>query len=81
MPRVDELPKSEDEVWEDAQTMRTNPVRIPICETHGKDNWTKHVGYKNEGKGVITCTKCPWGTKIPGYMRVVGEKILDLREL
>lgn len=79
--KLADLPPSEDEVWEGGQIERHKPVEIPICGTHNKDNWTKHIGYIDNLDGTISCKYCPWGARLPGYMRVYQERIVDLRHL
>lgn len=56
-----------------------HPLRLEICTTHTKDNWFKHIGYIDNKDHTITCHICGWGTKLPGYMRVLDGKIVDLR--
>lgn len=80
MSQLNELPESKDEYWQGAEKHETKPVPITICKTHTSENWRNHEGYKQEGN-VILCMKCPWGTPLPGYMRVLFGKIVDLRAL
>ena len=49
-----------------------------ICSTHGKENWTD-TEYVDNKDGTISCPKCNWGTRLPGYMRLIEGKIVDLR--
>lgn len=77
--KLNNLPKSDDEFWEDAEKYVGNPVKIQICDTHGK-NWKDHVGYKDNYDGTISCKFCPWGCRLPGYMRVYEGKVFDLRD-
>lgn len=53
---------------------------IPICETHSKDKWMSHEGYNHNPDGTITCQFCGWGTPLPGYMRLINGKVVDLRD-
>lgn len=76
---VPTLPPNNDEYWEGAKTHIARPVRVDICSTHAKDNWISHVGYLDNHDGTIRCKFCPWGSKIPGYMRVINERVVDLR--
>lgn len=78
--KLSPLPPSNDEYWE-GEKYQHNPTPIAICATHGRDNWLEHKGYKTNNDGSISCMHCPWGTIIPGYMRVKEEKIVDLRNL
>lgn len=73
------LPKSDDNFWDDAEKYVSTPIVLPICKTHGKD-WMKHEGYKDNGDGTASCTKCNWGFRIPGYMRILDGKVVDLRK-
>lgn len=76
---VPNLPPTSDDYWEGAKTFKTLPVSINICSTHDKKNWIEHVGYINNHDGTIRCKYCPWGSKLPGYYRVIDERIVDLR--
>lgn len=51
--------------------------RIKICDVHKKDTWQN--GTYEWDNGAIVCPNCGWGTRIPGYMRLVNGKIVDLR--
>ena len=79
--RIPDLPGSDDEYWEDANKSHYQPKQVKMCSDHGKKVWDKHDGYINNGDGTISCTDCPWGTKIPGYYRVLDGKIIDLRRV
>lgn len=74
---MQDLPNSTDEYWE-GEKYSFKPVSIAICSTHTKENWTTHEGYKFEN-GIVTCTKCPWGSPVAGYYKVLEGKICDLR--
>lgn len=79
---LDDLPASnDDEFWLDGERHHATPIKLPICETHGSDNWASHRGYIDNKDGTISCKFCPWGTRIPGWYRVVDEHIVDLRDL
>lgn len=56
-------------------------VVIPICETHTKDNWFTHNSYTDNKDGTVSCQTCPWGCRLPGYMRCYEGKIVDLRSV
>lgn len=73
------LPKSDDEYWDGAEKVPYRPSRIEICGTHTKENWTDHVGYKDNHDGTASCLFCGWGFMIPGYMRIHKGKVYDLR--
>ena len=82
MPKkLEQLPKSEDKYWgEESEKYICTPKVIPTCKTHGKRNWTNHVGYLDNHDGTASCKFCPWGFRIPGYMRIYNEKVFDLRD-
>ena len=71
------LPKEEF----DGESETATNVRIAICSSHTKDNWTKHEGYIDNKDGTIGCKWCPWGTFLSGRYRVHEEKIVDLKYL
>lgn len=79
--KLQNLPQSNDEYWEDAEKYSGMPVKVGLCGTHDKDNWMRHVGYKDNKDGTASCVKCPWGFTIPGYMRVHEGKVFDLRSV
>jgi len=78
--KIAELPNSKDDFWEGAETSLNTPKRIGLCDSHFK-KWHKHNGYKDNLDGTISCKFCPWGAILPGYMRVLDGKIVDLRRL
>lgn len=53
-----------------AQDFKAQPIEMCAPKSH------EYVGHND---GTVTCSKCPWGTRLPGYMRVLGGKIIDLR--
>lgn len=76
------LPNSKDnrsDFWDGAETYSNRPSAIGICKDHTKNDWFKHKDYESDNNGGIICTKCPWGAKLPGYMRFLDGKIVDLR--
>ncbi len=75
---LNDLPESKDEYWESAETHSYKAERINICETHGRETWLKHNGYREE-EGYIKCEACPWGTKTPPHIRVKDGKAVDVR--
>lgn len=76
-----DLPESSDSSWGDAEKIVSSPVPLKICETHTRDKWMEHQGYVSNPDGTISCIHCPWGTPVPGYLKVSNEKIIDLRIL
>lgn len=52
--------------------------RIKICPIHNKEHWLEGT-YETGKDGSVICTECGWGTRVPGYMRVVDGKVIDLR--
>lgn len=69
--KPDALPGSADDLWEGAEQMRHDPVKVDFC------NQNEHHFLQNGN--AAECSKCPYGTLLPGYMRVLGGKIIDLR--
>jgi hypothetical protein len=67
------------EVEENAYSEISKPDWKSVCHTHNKEDWFKYVGYIDNKDGTISCPKCNWGTRLPGYMRVSNGKIIDLR--
>lgn len=65
----------------DGEVTQYSPVDIAICTTHRTSNWTTHTEYIDNKDGTVTCRQCPWGCKLPGYMRCWDGKIVDLRTL
>lgn len=79
--KLEPLPKSDNEYWEeDAEKYIGNPIEIPICKTHSKEEWMNHKGYVDNRDGTASCKYCGWGFRIPGYMRIFDEKVFDLRD-
>lgn len=76
--KIQSLPKSDEEYWDGAETSLNTPKQIGLCETHFKD-FTLHTGYIDNHDGTISCKFCPWGTRLPGYMRVLDGRIVDFR--
>lgn len=79
--KLQPLPRSNDEYWDDAEKYREKPVSVKICKTHTKDNWFNHKGYIDNKDGTISCKHCPWGTQLPGYYRVLDGSVVDLRTI
>jgi len=73
--KLPELPRSND-----SAKYNTEPVKIPICRSHSKDEWMKHTRYIDNGDGTASCEDCSWGFKIPGYLRIYKGKVVDLRD-
>jgi hypothetical protein len=56
------------------------PKDIPICKHHNAKEWTQGE-YINNQDGTVSCPNCPWGCRLPGYMRCHESRIVDLRIL
>ena len=79
---LSELPESSDiEFWGDGQKFRHSPIPIELCKTHTGKNWMEHIGYIDNHDGTVSCKWCPWGTRLPGYMKCVNGRIMDLRSI
>lgn len=79
---LNDLPPSSDlEFWGEGQRYSSTPRPVRICDTHAKNNWMSHIGYIDNHDGTITCKWCPWGTIVAGYLKVVNERIIDLRSI
>ena len=76
MKKLADLPKSEDE----GEHYTSPNIVSHVCSTHTKETWKDHVGYIDNKDGTASCEKCHWGFRIPGYMRIVEGKVLDLRQ-
>lgn len=77
---MEDLPPSSDEYWEGAEKHVSEKTEaVKICDTHSKDKWVDHLGYVDNHDGTVSCKFCPWGFRLPGYMRVHEGKIVDLR--
>lgn len=76
--KIPELPKNSDEYWDGAETSLNTPKVIGLCATHFK-KWIDHEGYVDNHDGTVSCKFCPWGSILPGYLKVKDEKIIDLR--
>lgn len=71
--KLNDLPASSDrEFWGDAEMSRSsNTLMARSCRSHD---------LINAGPGLIECTRCPYGSRLPGYMRLLDGEIVDLRE-
>lgn len=65
----------------DRVSIPTNPINLNICPSHTKDTWMTHKGYKDNRDGTISCIYCGWGTRLPGYIRLINGVPVDLRTL
>jgi hypothetical protein len=63
-------PTSNGKFWVDAETQHHKAVKIKICKKHS---------FIDNKDGTISCKFCPYGTRLPGYMRLYEGKIVDLR--
>ena len=79
--KLPDLPNSDDEYWEGSNTSHFTPRQVKLCPDHGHKTWDKHEGYINNNDGTISCDRCSWGTRIPGYLRCLNGKIIDLRRV
>ena len=78
--RLEPLPDNSDsEFWEDAETHIAHPRKVELCDTHGRQNWQEHHGYVDNHDGTVSCKFCSWGTKVPGYLKVYEDRLVDLR--
>ena len=81
MKNLKDLPKSDSDFWEEeAEKYFNKPVQVKLCETHRKNNWMEHMGYKDNHDGTISCQYCGWGCNLPGYLRIHEGKVFDLRQ-
>jgi hypothetical protein len=71
-------PQSDTDFWQ-GRNYIGRPQPIDICATHTKNNWMTHKGYRDNHDGTISCVYCPWGTKVPGYLKIKDECVVDLR--
>jgi len=78
--KIADLPRSDSKYWDGAETHKSSPKNIPLCQSHTK-NWEQHSGYIDNHDSTVTCKYCPWGTMLPGYTRVVDGKIVNLKRL
>lgn len=78
MKKLNDLPETVNEYWEQSEKVPSVRIPIQLCDTHGK-NWADHIGYIDNHDGTARCKRCPWGFHIPGYMRIHNEKVYDLR--
>lgn len=78
--KISPLPRSDDEIW-DGEKHRSNPVPFSICKNHTKDRWMENTAYKDNGDGTASCEICGWGCRVPGYMRILGGRVVDLRKV
>lgn len=69
---------SEVKVWDIEGHNLSTPAPLKICSHHNKTEWTTGT-YTLNTDGSVSCVDCPWGTYVPGYMRWVKGKIVDLR--
>lgn len=67
-------------VWDGEGNDLTQRVPLHICSTHTKDTWMQGNFIDNHD-GTVTCKFCPQGYQLPGYMRCLEGRIVDLRTL
>lgn len=78
--KIQSLPANDDKEFWDGQSIKATPKPLNICSSHTKENFMNHVGYKDNKDGTCTCKYCGWGFRLPGYMRVFEERIIDFRD-
>jgi len=78
--KLNPLPPSNDDYWEGAEKQSHTPVKVKICDEHFNEKWVSK-SYIDNHDGTVSCKFCPWGTRLPGYIRVYQERIVDLRDL
>jgi len=65
---------------EEAESHTAINQAVRICPIHTRQTWREHARYEVQADGTVTCQLCPWGTLLPGYLRVQSGKIIDLRD-
>ena len=68
--KLPDLPKSDDEYWEGANTSSYTARKVKLCDVHE---------YIDNKDGTTSCTNCPFGVRLPGYLKIHDGKIIDLR--
>lgn len=76
----DDLPPSSDPYWEGEKHAHKG-TPIEICSVHTREHWHEATGYLDNRDGTVSCRFCPWGTTLPGYLRVLEGRVIDLRTL
>lgn len=77
--KLADFPPSDDlEFWGEGQRHRHQVIPIPICKGHNGKKWLEMTGYIDNHDGTIFCKWCPWGTQMPGYIKCVDGRIIDL---
>ena len=75
MNKISPLPKSDDYIFEGGEHYTSIPIPLPLCDHR---DYMKGTYIDNNG-GTASCTKCSWGFRVPGYMRILDGKVFDLR--
>lgn len=79
---LSDLPESSDlEFWGEGQRFRHKAMPIKICNGHNGKKWMELTGYIDNYDGTVSCKWCPWGTQIPGYLKCMEGRIIDLRSI
>lgn len=79
--KIPDLPGSEDKEWDGAEKVPVTMTPVNICPTHTKDKWMDVENqYIDNHDGTISCKFCPWGAILPGFMRFVNGRVIDLRD-
>lgn len=76
MTEIKPLPKSDDEIFEGGINVPMVNIPLPLCDHRDFMEGT----YKDNNDGTASCTKCSWGFRIPGYMRILNGRVFDLRK-
>ena len=78
MKQINNLPNSSDEFWDGEVNINPSPHWKTICSIHNEKEWL--VGeYIDNRDGTVTCRVCPWGTSLPGYFHIEGNKVRELK--
>lgn len=76
--KIKPLPDSGHEFWDGEVHVAEKKIKFPICKSH--KNYMKHDGYRDNGDGTASCLICNWGFRMPGWIRIMDNKVIDLRK-
>lgn len=80
--KLSDLPESTDlEFWGEGQRFSHRAKPVKICYYHKGNEWMKYQGYTDNHDGTVSCQWCSWGSRIPGYLKVISGRVMDLRNL
>lgn len=68
--KLPDLPKNDDEYWEDSNTSRHTARKVKLCDEHE---------YVDNKDGTASCSNCSFGVRLPGYLKILKGKVFDLR--